>query len=210
MRCLDQLLRPRLSIAFRCKRFFHDSVRGQLCIIRAPWIKHGKTFIGKGWTSYSIPRSNGEVVLGGTREVGDWEAQPRAETTRVILERAINFDRMLLPEHKRVDGTLEDLDLITSGVGRRPARKAGLRLEIDRESESKCGRCRICSTDGRFSDTGVRRPSQLRTFWIGLSEQHRLRSQSCRHAFKRVWTTSKPSCLIFRPRLPGCQARSTR
>jgi glycine/D-amino acid oxidase-like deaminating enzyme len=47
-------------------------VRGQLCLIRAPWIKYGKTFIGKGFTSYSIPRSSGIVVLGGTREHDDW------------------------------------------------------------------------------------------------------------------------------------------
>lgn len=109
--------------------------RGQLCIIRAPWIKHGKTFIGQGWTSYSIPRSNGEVILGGTREVGDWEAEPREETTRTILENAVKFDRTLLPEAKRENGTWKDLDLLNVGVGRRPSRKAGLRLEMDTSSE---------------------------------------------------------------------------
>lgn len=46
--------------------------RGQLCVIRAPWMKYGKTVTGKGKTSYSIPRSNGMVILGGTREAGDW------------------------------------------------------------------------------------------------------------------------------------------
>lgn len=111
-------------------------VRGQLCIIRAPWIKHGKTYIGRVWTSYSIPRSNGQVVLGGTREVGDWEASPRDATTEEILSRAVDGDRMLLPENKREDGTWRDLDLMTVGVGRRPARKNGLRLEIDRISKT--------------------------------------------------------------------------
>lgn len=47
-------------------------VRGQLCLIRAPWMTYGKTFIGQGSTSYSIPRSSGIVVLGGTREADDW------------------------------------------------------------------------------------------------------------------------------------------
>lgn len=46
--------------------------RGQLCVIRAPWMKYGKTFSGKGTTSYTIPRSSGLVVVGGTREADDW------------------------------------------------------------------------------------------------------------------------------------------
>jgi D-amino-acid oxidase len=46
--------------------------RGQLCVIRAPWIKYGKTFTAKGSTSYTIPRSSGLVIVGGTREAGDW------------------------------------------------------------------------------------------------------------------------------------------
>lgn len=52
----------------------HDMfpTRGQLCIVRAPWIKYGKTVIGRGWTSYTIPRENGMVVIGGTREANDW------------------------------------------------------------------------------------------------------------------------------------------
>lgn len=46
--------------------------RGQLCLIRAPWMKYGKTFTGKGTTSYTIPRSSGLVVVGGTRDADDW------------------------------------------------------------------------------------------------------------------------------------------
>jgi D-amino-acid oxidase len=46
--------------------------RGQLCVILAPWIKYGKTFTGKGTTSYTIPRSSGLVVVGGTRDYDDW------------------------------------------------------------------------------------------------------------------------------------------
>lgn len=46
--------------------------RGQLCVIRAPWMKYGKTFTGKGTTSYTIPRSSGLVVVGGTRDTDDW------------------------------------------------------------------------------------------------------------------------------------------
>lgn len=48
--------------------------RGQLCVIRAPWMKYGKTFTGKGTTSYTIPRSSGLVIVGGTRDANDWWA----------------------------------------------------------------------------------------------------------------------------------------
>lgn len=46
--------------------------RGQLSIIRAPWMKYGKTFTGPGSTSYTIPRSSGLVIVGGTRDANDW------------------------------------------------------------------------------------------------------------------------------------------
>jgi D-amino-acid oxidase len=55
---------------------------GQVVIIHAPWIKSGWTRQegslegGEGGRrNYVIPRSNGEVVLGGTREVGNWYVQ---------------------------------------------------------------------------------------------------------------------------------------
>jgi hypothetical protein len=47
----------------------------------------------------------------------------------------VKFDRTLLPEAKRENGTWKDLDLLNVGVGRRPSRKAGLRLEMDTSSE---------------------------------------------------------------------------
>lgn len=46
--------------------------RGQLCVIQAPWMKYGKTFTSKGTTSYTIPRSSGLVIVGGTRDADDW------------------------------------------------------------------------------------------------------------------------------------------
>lgn len=104
--------------------------RGQLCMIRAPWMKYGKTFIGPGWTSYTIPRDNGIVVVGGTREANDWHSRPRPETTKTILETAVKYDRKLLPPGKRKSGTYLDVDLVGQGVGLRPYRKGGFRMEV--------------------------------------------------------------------------------
>jgi glycine/D-amino acid oxidase-like deaminating enzyme len=45
--------------------------RGQTVILKAPWVKTGRTSTGKDW-SYIIPRRSGEVVVGGVKEVDDW------------------------------------------------------------------------------------------------------------------------------------------
>ncbi|KAG6824417.1 hypothetical protein H0H92_006940 [Tricholoma furcatifolium] len=51
-------------------------VRGQVLVLRAPWVKEGWTKqVGKdgdGERTYVIPRRSGEVVIGGTRDVDDW------------------------------------------------------------------------------------------------------------------------------------------
>ena len=58
----------------------------------------------------------------------------RPETSRKILERAVHFDRNLLPPDKRQTGTYLDLDVVEEGCGRRPARKGGVRIEISNKS----------------------------------------------------------------------------
>ena len=48
-------------------------VRGQTVLVRAPWIRFGRTFEGAGneWT-YIIPRRSGDVIIGGTQAKDDW------------------------------------------------------------------------------------------------------------------------------------------
>lgn len=77
-----------------------------------------------GGVSYVIPRVvEGTTVLGGTRQVGDWRAEEDAETTREILERCGGF----VPE-LQVDGGLE---VVGVGVGFRPGRTGGPRVEVE-------------------------------------------------------------------------------
>jgi D-amino-acid oxidase len=54
-------------------------VRGQVVLLEAPWVKTGWTrqegsLSGGegGQRTYVIPRGNGEVVIGGTRDADDW------------------------------------------------------------------------------------------------------------------------------------------
>ncbi|KAF6744877.1 D-amino-acid oxidase [Ephemerocybe angulata] len=113
-------------------------IRGQTVLVQAPWIKHGKTLSDLDammWT-YMIPRRTGLVILGGTLEPDDWNATPRAETTRSILERALKLSPELVPPHLRSAGadaapTVEDIlpFVVEEGCGFRPGRKGGLRLE---------------------------------------------------------------------------------
>ncbi|KAF9458950.1 hypothetical protein BDZ94DRAFT_1172538 [Collybia nuda] len=126
-------------------------VRGQVVVLRAPWIREGRTKqVGSleggegGERTYIIPRRSGEVVIGGTREVDDWcscvlccvfrTPDPRPETSQDIKQRALAIFPELVPPDARVAGQTpqpEDLDeiVVRDVVGLRPARRGGLRLE---------------------------------------------------------------------------------
>ena len=121
--------------------------RGHVLLLRAPWCRSGWTRqIGSlggsegGARTYIIPRFNGEVIVGGTREIDDWHKEPRRETTFDILKRALELCPLLAPPSVRISGrepTVDDLlPLIEAEVvGFRPSRKpkgendSGLRLE---------------------------------------------------------------------------------
>ncbi|TFK28533.1 D-amino-acid oxidase [Coprinopsis marcescibilis] len=113
-------------------------IRGQVILVKAPWIKIGRTFSSTKdnlWT-YVIPRRSGDVILGGTLEANDWYPKSRPETTRWILERTLKLMPELVPQHLRKgdEPTVDELYslVIEEGSGFRPARKGGVRLEAGR------------------------------------------------------------------------------
>ncbi|GAA5841538.1 hypothetical protein JCM11251_001255 [Rhodosporidiobolus azoricus] len=108
-------------------------VRGQLVIVRAPWIKQGITRLGakgSGVYDYIIPRRNGLVVLGGCAEANNWDPNPRPELSQRIKQRCLTLNPDLLPPSKR-GGTIDDLDVVEEAVGLRPTRRNGIKLGID-------------------------------------------------------------------------------
>ncbi|GAA5931341.1 FAD-dependent oxidoreductase [Sporobolomyces koalae] len=108
--------------------------RGQLVIIRAPWITHGVTRLGRpgeGVYDYIIPRRNGLVVLGGCAEQNNWDPIPRQDMSKRIKTRCLELCPELLPPSKRLDGTIDDLEVVEEAVGLRPTRQGGIRLEIE-------------------------------------------------------------------------------
>lgn len=124
-------------------------IRGQTVLIRAPWVKFGRTINQKDGVTYIIPRRSGDVsqtearapsrqsfscsrqvILGGTREVDDWYPRPRPETKIDILKRTIALAPEIAPPGTK-NPTYEDLIplIIEEGCGLRPSRKGGIRLE---------------------------------------------------------------------------------
>ncbi|KAF9057156.1 D-aspartate oxidase [Panaeolus papilionaceus] len=112
-------------------------IRGQTVLIRAPWVRFGRTetLTGDGAFTYIIPRRSSDVIVGGTRSVDDWHPRPRPETTMDILERGLKLCPELAPPDIRAvrEPTVEDLlrHKVGEGCGLRPARKGGVRLEVE-------------------------------------------------------------------------------
>ncbi|KAA1473001.1 FAD dependent oxidoreductase [Dentipellis sp. KUC8613] len=111
-------------------------VRGQTVILRAPWIRFGRSVVGEsGSVTYIIPRRSGDVIVGGTRVANDWYPVPRPETAEDILRRGLAVcPELASPEVRAVRSpTVEDLQalIVEEGCGFRPARTGGIRLETE-------------------------------------------------------------------------------
>ncbi|KAK7684996.1 hypothetical protein QCA50_011831 [Cerrena zonata] len=112
-------------------------VRGQVVILKAPWIKFGRTasHLEQGLWTYIIPRRCGDVIVGGTKLDNDWYPIARPETTREIFERSLALCPELAPPEIRAqrEPTVDDLYpiIVEEGCGFRPARKGGVRLDVE-------------------------------------------------------------------------------
>ncbi|ETW75833.1 hypothetical protein HETIRDRAFT_239418, partial [Heterobasidion irregulare TC 32-1] len=124
-------------------------VRGQTVLLHAPWVKAGMSLVpsSAGSGTYVIPRRNGDVIVGGTRDANDWYPIPRPETTTDILRRGL----ALCPElasplvREEREPSIEDLRsiLLEEGCGLRPARKGGIRLETEWFEVPRTKECKI-------------------------------------------------------------------
>lgn len=94
-------------------------IRGQTVLVRAPHCRKTITRIGTNEISYVIPRGDGTVVLGGTKDRNSWDTQASSDTTQQILQRAQKLD----------PHGLSNPEVLSSQAGLRPARHGGVRLE---------------------------------------------------------------------------------
>ncbi|KAF8837094.1 nucleotide-binding domain-containing protein, partial [Paxillus ammoniavirescens] len=111
-------------------------IRGQTILLRAPWVKYGRTFSGAdGSYAYLMPRCTGDVLIGGIKGTNDWNPVPRAEDREIVLTRALALSADLAPPSIRAtrEPTIEDLRplIVDEGCGLRPGRKGGIRLEVE-------------------------------------------------------------------------------
>ncbi|KAG2144556.1 hypothetical protein DEU56DRAFT_790272 [Suillus clintonianus] len=109
---------------------------GETVLLRAPWVKFRRTMTkADGTYTYSMPRSNGDVLCSGTRVPNDWNPVPRPETTEDILVRALQLTPEIAPPQTRVNRkpTVEDLRpiIIEPGCDLCPRQKGGIRLEVE-------------------------------------------------------------------------------
>ena len=99
-------------------------VRGQVVLVRAPWIKQ---FIvaasGEKGMAYIMPRSD-HVVLGGTAQRDNWSDTVDPATSKTILYACTS----LLP-------ALQGAEVVGALAGRRPMRKGTVRLEVEKWRE---------------------------------------------------------------------------
>ncbi|KZT68390.1 D-aspartate oxidase [Daedalea quercina L-15889] len=121
--------------------------RGQVIILNTPWITEAVRLsdsTGAGAQTYVVPRRDGTVAIGSTKEANDWYPVARPGTTEDILRRCLVLCPELAPPDIRAKraGTIEDLRplIVEVGCGLRPGRKGGVRLEYEWIDADKSGR----------------------------------------------------------------------
>ena len=100
-------------------------IRGQTVLVKNQYPRTVTRQHRDGKWTFLIPRPlGGGTIVGGTKEIGDWEAGPRPATRRELLSRAAGVfpDFVTNPD---------DFDVVQDNVGRRPWREGGARIEAE-------------------------------------------------------------------------------
>jgi D-amino-acid oxidase len=107
-------------------------VRGQTVLVKGEASKATTQIFAGGEISYVIPRpGSGTTILGGCKEVGNWNEEQDVKLTEKILRRAkVMVPELLLPSRKG------EFEVLSVQVGRRPGRKGGPRVEMEKERVS--------------------------------------------------------------------------
>lgn len=83
------------------------------------------------WTFCINRPLNGGVIIGGTKQINDFDSSVREEDSRAIKERAAKYFPELMRHDKYGNAYF---DVIKTNVGFRPARKAGVNLAVEQRS----------------------------------------------------------------------------
>jgi D-amino-acid oxidase len=103
--------------------------RGQIVLVRNEpnvMASTSGTDDGDDEAVYIMQRAaGGGTVLGGCLQAGQWESQPDMNLANRIMKRAVALCPQLVPEGAGIEG----LSVIRHGVGLRPMRNGGIRVE---------------------------------------------------------------------------------
>lgn len=100
--------------------------KGQTCLVKNPCDMTLTRQNTDGTWSFCIPRPlNGGTVIGGTKQINDWNPNPSMETRAKVLENAAKW----FPFQS---GNRREFEVIRDIVGRRPAREGGMRIEVEK------------------------------------------------------------------------------
>lgn len=132
---------PDTRIAFNCTGLGARSLggvedpsvyplRGQVLVIKAPYINENVLFWGSDYATYAIKRpfSNDQLVLGGFMQKNNWTADTFKSENDDILARTTNIFPEILTSNPR-GNNLEDLEIVRSVAGLRPSRHGNVRIE---------------------------------------------------------------------------------
>ncbi|KAG5980718.1 hypothetical protein E4U55_003719 [Claviceps digitariae] len=96
--------------------------------------------------SFLIPRSlHGGTIVGGTKQPGDWRPTPCQSTRTELLTKGLQLQPLAYnrsaapptPSPPLVLKTMEDVRVLSDVVGRRPTRRGGMRLEMEKRATSE-------------------------------------------------------------------------
>ncbi|CAG8633657.1 9708_t:CDS:1 [Ambispora leptoticha] len=118
------------------------AVRGQTVVVELPpkhvtWTFARNQLLTDPIGTYVIPRNNGEVILGGTYIENDYTTIPDPIIAESIIRRCLTTRPDLLPVGQK------ELKIKRHGVGLRPVRKGGIRIEAEWINSSLDGSKRV-------------------------------------------------------------------
>ncbi|KIX05828.1 uncharacterized protein Z518_03800 [Rhinocladiella mackenziei CBS 650.93] len=106
-------------------------IRGQTVLVEQQYDKTVTRQNRDGSWNFLVPRPRGGgTIVGGTKEIGDWETRPRPETRQKLLQKCVE----MFPEF--VD-SVDKFEVIKDNVGRRPWREGGYRIETESISSNQ-------------------------------------------------------------------------
>ena len=98
-------------------------MRGQTVLVKNQFHKAFWRRNEDGTGCIIIPRPlGGGTIIGGVKQLGDYEAAARPEETRKMLSAAVKY----CPEFV---SSVDNFEVVTENVGRRPFREGGMRIE---------------------------------------------------------------------------------